>query len=832
MPASRSLGLGAALGLVLAFGRLPLGLDWVRLAAVDGPGAASVRAGALALVALVLGASRGRSIAATPWCLGLAFGVALGLLVLDGPVAVESPGALGAAVLVPAALALWFGRNWRRDEDGGSAVELGALGTAGLVLGGAGAAAALDTLARPLSGLGLGLPTDDAVSATVLVALVALGAVAFGPLVRGGGTRAVVLAVGPALVALGTLVGWWFLGRFEVPGALARQLTVFGLSTLDHGSLAWNAVLAAPVWVAPAFALGAWCAAAGDRRHLAAVAAGAALGLVGLVWLREGWAAPFAGELAREGLDRGRGLRVGALVAGAGALLVGFEGWRRRGGLAAPLGALALVVAALFLRPGPQLLLSPWQETPVDVEWALETSDGLLTVERTRFGERIATLDRRWLTPGPSDRVGDLERLGAALSTLGTFGLDQGPTRVLFVGLLTPERAAVLTARPGVQLERTAPWYPFDLWLEGALLGAQTQLPGRRVSPDQARADLEAGRYALVIAAPAKGVELAPRGMFDQGLGPAPRPATGGLGLPAATAGVAWFDAAAGLGGRGLSPRVVVQLRGLEEPHVAALAGVAEHWPTDAKEGRRAAFAGGGRTWFGAAPIGALLRPARARIDAERAALFARLARAAEREGTATAPLAEGLALHFGAQSLSPTWASPAEAIELDERSLAPFARAARELGPDPLAEQTIEALAALLVEKQRYEDVLAHLPALTELRSPWLALELALVDTYRALLADDAALERVAKLLDLRPGDPDLWLQRGELELALDRPEAAASLRRALELDPEGYTRRRRLALALVGAGLPEAEDLVRELLRENPFDNELRELGRAGPR
>jgi len=49
------IAVGFGLGLVLASGRAPLGLDWIGLAAVEGPRAAAVRAAALALVALVMG---------------------------------------------------------------------------------------------------------------------------------------------------------------------------------------------------------------------------------------------------------------------------------------------------------------------------------------------------------------------------------------------------------------------------------------------------------------------------------------------------------------------------------------------------------------------------------------------------------------------------------------------------------------------------------------------------------------------------------------------------------------------------------------------------------
>jgi len=566
------------------------------------------------------------------------------------------------------------------------------------------------------------------------------------------------------------------------------------------------------------------------RGRAGADRAGAALGLVALVWLREGWAVALAGPDARESLAAHRGLSIGALVAAAGAALAAFGHWRAGGRPSAPIGAVLLAAVAVSIAPGPLLLLSPWQDTPIEAEWVLETSDGLFTVETTRFGETVATLDRRLLVPPPWDRAGDAERLAAAVGAVGTFALSDTAPRILFVGLLTRERAAVLTARPGLVLERTSPWYPHGDFVEASLNRGTGPLPGRVVAPREARRRIHAGHYDLVLAPAAYGVLLAPRGLFDTATGPAPTAALGGLELPAGTAGVAWLDGGSEPGAASLSASVLVQARGLDDPHVAFLAGEARHWPRTGEAGLRAAFAAIAPRSHIPGILHLFAHP-RTRVDQSRARLFRRLADAAAVEPSASADLARALALHYAAQRLSPTWATAPEGSETDPASYALFAAAARALAPDPFVERSFEAFARLLVEKQEYEDVLEHVLPVAEAKRPWLALERALVDTYRALLAGDEALARIELLLERRPGDPDLWLERGELELELGVGDAAASLRRALELQPEGYERRRRLALGLLGVNDPGARDLVRELLQENPFDASLRDSMRAAP-
>jgi len=207
---------------------------------------------------------------------------------------------LSIALIAPAFVALVVGaragalrapRKLTVVGDGPRAHDvLGALECAGIVLCGVGAAIALETVARPLRSLGLGTAIDDAAAGTVFLTLVWIGALGFGPALGNGRARVGVRLLGPALIALGAFVGWWFLGRFQEPGALGRQLALFGVQTIEQGTWRWTLAVAAPVLIVPALLLGTWCAAVLDPRRIGAFAAGAALGLVVLVWLRESWA--------------------------------------------------------------------------------------------------------------------------------------------------------------------------------------------------------------------------------------------------------------------------------------------------------------------------------------------------------------------------------------------------------------------------------------------------------------------------------------------------------------------------------------------------------------
>src|SRR5262249_43801869 len=212
----RRLAHGFGAGFLLSYFRAPPGLDWTQLPATQGSTAALFRAAALLGLALSLDPARPALAAGTraDWFLGLAAGLAVHGLGFD-----VAPGSRAASALVR--LVATLGLRWLAGARAaapapvpGDAADVPGRGERfGLVLVGLGVAFALETLARELRLFTLGTAPEEAVIAVVLLLLLALAAVAFGPLFARCGGESARVGPGLALGGAASVAGLAFLAQ-------------------------------------------------------------------------------------------------------------------------------------------------------------------------------------------------------------------------------------------------------------------------------------------------------------------------------------------------------------------------------------------------------------------------------------------------------------------------------------------------------------------------------------------------------------------------------------------------------------------------------------------
>ena len=173
----------------------------------------------------------------------------------------------------------------------------------------------------------------------------------------------------------------------------------------------------------------------------------------------------------------------------------------------APLLGVPLGYDAPLIRP-----LSPWlnfEATPVFIE---DTPLGLLTVESTRNGSMVLTLDRYRMTPDIDIEASDREQLLASLDFIATNTKSSNPViRVLLAGQITIGRWDTFhawKAERGVEatLDWTVPWedsvnqirphFEFPDYLKDP------------ISQAEARKRLDAGSIDLVVTLATYGPEI------------------------------------------------------------------------------------------------------------------------------------------------------------------------------------------------------------------------------------------------------------------------------------------------------------------------------------
>lgn len=701
----------------------------------------------------------------------------------------------------------------QRDEPPEEGAEPSNTGEkAGLMIAGVGVAIGLEAVARHVRLLGLGLAQDDTVFGVVFLALVAFGAAAFGWITSARSTRRLSFPVALAATSAACFASMAFLDVVADGRGLRPMLDRWHLRVSDVGTLPWDALFGAASFVAPALLLGAGLAGARGRGSWSSALLGAAVGLLAFPRLFD---RSSGADGDRVELYSAQLVPLACLVTLVGAALAVLSESRRRP--RARYLALFLIgacgIPALTRTSKPIVVLSPFEGRMILPFVVFERGTGLATVEPSRQGLKIATLDRRALTPDVDGIGNDTQRIDDSFAVLPVARKD---VRVLFVGQLTPLRSAALSVRGAGTVDRTASWWRSMPLLEKELYkdkdGNTPIAPptGEILSPKAARERLERGDYDLVIALPlatdAPGIEA--------------------VDAPVTTTVVRWLaleEPLSGvvnprdtkLGGSDVEHAVVISADGLEAPSLALVTNGTEAPLGDQRRVRVLSFE---RDASVASPWTRLHVLVHERSFAARASTLAAVAEAS------SDPLAAALARFHAAQTTSSPFEKGGAAIELDAEVLGLFERASAVKPLDPFLRATWNWIARALIEKRDVTSIDRFLAPLAAAHAPWSDLEIALSYADLEGLDAPAAVRRLEPVVEREHSNWRAWFALGEArEIAGDAGGAAQAFETACGLVPNQYPLRRRLAMAQVRSGHPGGHALVTELLVQNPRDEEL---------
>ena len=396
--------------------------------------------------------------------------------------------------------------------------------SAGLALSGIGIALGLQVLHMRIELWGLGEPAEGSLGAVLFLAMAAFGAIAFAGYLKRPSARRAVLATGPLYVCVAVVASFALLAPLADPIGLEAILAAFGADISEIGQVKGLLIIGARSLFLPALGLGILLACATAARELRALGFGLALGVTLLPLLL-----PELGGTSILAAPGGGLVRVALLACGlpfVGWVLATFAGSEPktvRQRLSATCLVLPAVVLAIWLPRTPVQPLAPWLRFEPEPNHIVDTPHGLLTVESTRQGMPVLTLDRFLMTPDLDSLASDqaqlhasLTYLAAALSTSASAG--QAPLRVLLAGQITDARWDLLSEwslLSGYKLEFdwTVPWFdeldqilphltitgqpmkaalapdePRDLW-------PGDRLPERRVTAHGAGPDRRGGRH-------------------------------------------------------------------------------------------------------------------------------------------------------------------------------------------------------------------------------------------------------------------------------------------------------------------------------------------------
>jgi len=796
---------GLVCGWILSRMRLVPGDDWIAGPVVDAQNGHIVRGAALAFVGLALGVV-GRDVGAA-FLVGLAVAIVGHGLLLGGPFGLPAWDLLVAAV----ALGVLTGILRRRERALEPQLVTAHIGERiGLFLVGGGAALVLEVVARHVRLLGGGLAQDDSVFASVFAVLVALGGVCFGwianlkPLERWALPWLVAAAAAATYWSLSTLAGIAQIREFSL--FLAR----YGLDPSWHATLPVDALIAGAVFVVPAFLVGLALRAARGAGNLSSLLVGAGVGLALLPYfLRHDAEA----STAQNELFSAQFLPFGLLVAvlGAGLAMLSVPGRTSRARWVAFASVLPLALPVLLAEAKPLFVLSPWERRPTMPFVAFETPAGFATVEPGEGALRLATLDRRHMSPGLDGVRADTQTIQTSFVALPADVREARAVRVLLVGQLTQARASVLADAGAASIDRTGAWHAAMPRLESALLEDFAKLPGDVVTPDEAFERFTAGRYDLCIV------------LHVGGDPPRWRP----------------IDPPPGR-------TVVVRWSSVEEPLLAGLPG--SRFAGEDEREPLYAIAGSGLDQLRLGVVDGAPRPAPGtegrlelvRLEDEPSRPIP-LTRLGERKlwraastmlATAEAlareddrPLTRGLVGFARLQVPSSPFETESQAVEIDAATLDPLRDEALARPPSAYVREVWNWLARVLAGKRDVAQIESHVAPIAARWAPWPELEIALARADLEALDPEAAVRRLAPLGASNTAPFELLALLGEsLEQSGDATAAMQAWRRALESRPTDRWIRRRLAMAQVRAGMAEGRSAVETLLTEEPEDEELR--------
>ncbi|MFN9786332.1 MAG: tetratricopeptide repeat protein [Planctomycetia bacterium] len=686
---------------------------------------------------------------------------------------------------------------------------------AGLALAAAAATTALGCVWRHLPMLSDGTSGATSAHMVVLFLLLALGASAFAPVWRS--LRAARLASGTLLCAssVACLASLALLDSLATQRGLGEHMRRFALDSSWLGTWRWDAAVAGGVLALPGLLAGAALHALRGRGALAAVLFGAGAGLLLLPSLVEG------SDVARERLALAQWIPLCAFAATAGAALAALAESKDKLRWVAAGASLALGALAAIPTVEAVVILSPWSRRPIIPHMAVESAAGFATVEPGQGGIKLATLDRRRLTPDLEDAGDDLRRLAASASFVPA-SARAGGLDVLFVGQLTALRANALLQAGATRIDRTAAWHDAMASMEAALFdGAGGMAPpaGEVLEPDKALARYRSGEYELVVCAAVAG-ELRLVSEIEP---------------PSNTTVVRWLDGDAPLprsipAGRwaGVEQQVLVAHgRGLEAVQWAVVAN-----GEPASEPAPTVLAAGDGPFEDAGREGEWSR----RFD--RPILRGKLDRArnwealaAAQSGSAAQLLCQAGARFAHDQGASSPFETEAQQVELEDGVLELLGRLGVQGRLDDYSRACVEGAARVLAQKRDIDRLLRYAEPIAAAGS-WPRLEVELARAELEMLEAAAASARLARVGDALPADRPTHMLRAEvLEAVNDFAGAVAQWRAALALAPTDHGLQRSLAAALVQGGDPSGRAMVEDLLKAHPEDEALRAFLGPGP-
>lgn len=583
--------------------------------------------------------------------------------------------------------------------------------------------------------VGLGTEADDFIFSVTGLALAALGALLFGSLARTlsptgwnfSACAAAVLGTLSLAVVAATTSPLGFkahCARFDTDASLA------GTPLVDISA-------ALVMFILPAFGLGAVLRSrrgGGDRLTL-------------VLGFALGWALRpqlfRAMELVDWKSSGSAGLVLwGAMIVGVGVFargLVAKSG--RRLGIA--LG-LALIVATAVLPVSPIEIYHPWQRFPLKPLEIIETPNGQFTVQPARLNGAASLqvlLDQRPISPDQSAL--ELET-ACVRRTLEAYPKDAPwPPRTLVVGLITPERAALLAVAGLDNIERTAVWAD-DFAAVEALVWKAGKPPGKAVAP----AGLEdADSYDLVLTFPAgayraAGWDLRVVRQADAGVKTAWLP--GDMGLH-----TAWSNA-----------RVSLASNGIESFAFGLVEGTAKDFRAFTSYERDLS-----PEWMETRPEERPLRTLR------------------KLRGIDSALLA-----HAKAQRISSPFETRLEQVELDPEALGLWRDRALEpdAAPDGLLQGILEGAAEVAMAQRKIPWILEYLAPVAERYPSWVSLQAAVAQAEAEELDFAAAAARLRSAVAAHPDRRDLLVQLSDALTGLGDPEGRTIAQDLLRDDPQ----------------------------------------------
>ncbi|MCA9001070.1 MAG: hypothetical protein KDB61_04040, partial [Planctomycetes bacterium] len=480
--------------------------------------------------------------------------------------------------------------------------------------------------------------------------------------------------------------------------------------------------------------------------------------------------------------------------------------WQQKRHVLAVSSLISSVFLAAFLPRTPLLPPIPWQRTPVDPIWQLETPEGQWAVTSDGRGAFQVLRDQVSTT---GDRETVLLSQRCADVSMGWLDPEtRQRARVLFVGMLTPEIAFVLQSRGAQRIDRVTPLAPgFARQCETALRGG-VALPkemGDVLRAKEAEARVAQGEYDLILALPVRGADaIEPELPEVQG-----------------TLCVIWNSLDGLAGTRAIDREGWLCSDGLAR---FAMAWISGDGPPPGETGVRLGPVDGGipRLRWG------FMRPWE-RVPVAQSHALARLANGSDGND---AELFHVLSELQASQVHSSPFESEFQAFELPRPLVERLTRVLA-LGPaTPWRLELAGGLARTLVGQRDVAAILEFLPGLSKALGEPYELERALARAELESLEPEAAAHRLHRLREAWPTENGML---EELAIALDQsqePARAAEVWHTLiQLHPGEWEFEKAWTLSLVRASDPEASKALESALRKHPDDPELQAVSQSGP-